>query len=178
MTKKITEILDYNKNFVSEELYKEFTTDKYPSEKIVIVTCMDTRLTELLTRAMGFKNGDVHLIKNAGGYIDDPYGETMKAILTSIYKMGSESVFIIGHNDCGVEHMCYAQFEDGVESKIEKMDDSFKADIRKWLCGFENDIETVISSVELVKNHKLIPEYIEVYGFMIDSKTGELSRVI
>ena len=65
----IDEILKYNKQFVAEKGYERFITTKYPDKKIAILSCMDTRLTELLPAALGIKNGDVKMIKNAGGII-------------------------------------------------------------------------------------------------------------
>ena len=44
----IQEMLEYNKKFVEEKMYEKFTTSKYPDKKIAILTCMDTRLVELL----------------------------------------------------------------------------------------------------------------------------------
>ena len=44
----IDEILAYNKEFVEKKLYEQYTTSKYPDKKIAILTCMDTRLVELL----------------------------------------------------------------------------------------------------------------------------------
>ena len=44
----IDEILEYNRRFVAEKRYERFITDKYPNKRIAIVTCMDTRLVELL----------------------------------------------------------------------------------------------------------------------------------
>jgi len=35
---------------------------------------MDTRLLELLPAALGLKNGDAQIIKNAGGVIAHPFG--------------------------------------------------------------------------------------------------------
>ena len=49
----IEEILEYNKNFVASKGYEHFATDKYPNKKLAIVSCMDTRLTELLPQALG-----------------------------------------------------------------------------------------------------------------------------
>ena len=63
----INEILKYNKEFVANKGYEKFVTNKYPDKKIAILSCMDTRLTELLPAALGVKNGDVKMIKNAGG---------------------------------------------------------------------------------------------------------------
>lgn len=59
----IKEILEHNRRFVAEKGYERFRTDKYPNKKIAIVTCMDTRLVELLPAALGFRNGDVKLSK-------------------------------------------------------------------------------------------------------------------
>ena len=65
----IDEILKYNKEFVEEKKYEQYKTSKYPDKKIAIITCMDTRLTELLPAALGIRNGDVKIIKNAGGVV-------------------------------------------------------------------------------------------------------------
>ena len=54
----IQEILEYNRKFVAEDGARRFATDKYPDKKIAIVTCMDTRLVELLPAALGLRNGE------------------------------------------------------------------------------------------------------------------------
>ena len=69
----IEEILAYNKRFVEEKAYEKYVTSKYPDKKIAILTCMDTRLVELLPAALGLKNGDVKMIKNAGGVVIKRY---------------------------------------------------------------------------------------------------------
>ena len=62
----IEEILAFNKDFVAKKGYEKYITNNYPDKKIAILSCMDTRLTELLPAALGLKNGDVKMIKNAG----------------------------------------------------------------------------------------------------------------
>ena len=54
----IDELLKFNREFVKSKGYERFITNKYPDKKIAIVSCMDTRLTELLPAALGIKNGD------------------------------------------------------------------------------------------------------------------------
>ena len=49
----IDAILQYNRQFVEEKGYEPFVTDKYPAKGLAVLTCMDTRLTELLPRALG-----------------------------------------------------------------------------------------------------------------------------
>lgn len=70
----LDEILEFNKQFVANKGYEKYITNKYPDKKIAILSCMDTRLTELLPAALGIKNGDVKMIKNAGGVISHPFG--------------------------------------------------------------------------------------------------------
>lgn len=101
----IKEILEYNRRFVAERGYERFRTDKYPNKRIAIVTCMDTRLVELLPAALGFRNGDVKIIKNAGGTITNPFDSTMRSLMVAVYELGVEEIMVIGHTECGVQGM-------------------------------------------------------------------------
>ena len=49
----IEEMLKFNKAFVESKAYEKYATSKYPDKKLAIVTCMDTRLVELLPAALG-----------------------------------------------------------------------------------------------------------------------------
>lgn len=49
----IEQLLEYNREFVKSGAYEKFQTSKYPDKKIAILTCMDTRLVELLPAALG-----------------------------------------------------------------------------------------------------------------------------
>lgn len=101
----IDEILKYNREFVESEGFRQFKTSKYPDKRIAIVTCMDTRLVELLPAALGIRNGDVKMIKNAGGTITNPFDSTMRSLLVAVYELGVNEVMVIGHTGCGVQGM-------------------------------------------------------------------------
>ena len=49
----IDQIIDFNKDFVARKGYEKYLTDKYPDKKLAVLSCMDTRLTELLPAALG-----------------------------------------------------------------------------------------------------------------------------
>ena len=101
----IDQIMEYNKKFVENKGYEPFLTSKYPDKKLAILTCMDTRLIELLPAALGIKNGDAKIIKNAGGTMVHPYGSVVRSLLVGILELGVEEVMVIGHTDCGVQGM-------------------------------------------------------------------------
>ena len=175
----IEEIREFNKSFVKDEKYQSYITSKYPDKKLAILTCMDTRLTELLPAALGLKNGDVKLIKNAGGVISNPFGSVVRSLLIAVYELGVETILVIGHTDCGVQHMdSRAMIESmkqrGVSQESIDMIHYCGIDFEKWLSGFDDVNTSVQETVELLKHHPLIPEDVQIGGFVMDSTTGEL----
>lgn len=178
----INEMLEYNKKFVEEEKYKPYATSKYPDRKLAIVTCMDTRLIELLPAALGIKNGDAKLIKNAGGVIVHPFGSAVRSLLIAIYELGVEEVMIIGHTDCGVQHidvqdMIETMKTRGISEDVIQNLNYCGIDFDKWLGGFDDVESAVQESVDLLKRHPLIPKNISINGYVMDSLTGALAAV-
>ncbi|MGL5257139.1 MAG: beta-class carbonic anhydrase [Proteocatella sp.] len=178
----IEEILKHNKKFVEDGSYNKYLTDKYPQKKIAILSCMDTRLVELLPEALGIKNGDAMLIKNAGGSIAHPFGSVVRSLIIAIYNLGVEEIMVVGHTDCGVQHMECDELiekmkENGVsEDQLNLMKYS-GVDFESWLGGFDNVEESVFGSVNLIKKHPLIPKHISIRGFVMDSTTGALEEL-
>ena len=179
----IDELLKFNREFVKSKGYERFITNKYPDEKIAIVSCMDTRLTELLPAALGIKNGDVKIIKNAGAIISHPFGSVIRSLLVAIYELGVNEVMIVGHTDCGAKHMDSEQMIEvmkkrGIPSEHIDMMRYCGIDFKSWLRGFDTLEGSVRETVAQVQKHPLIPKDITVRGFVIDSTTGELATVV
>lgn len=178
----IDEILKYNKRFVENKEYERFITSKYPDKKIAIVTCMDTRLVELLPAALGFKNGDVKIIKNAGGVITNPFDSTMRSILVAVYELGVKEIMVIGHTGCGVQgmdadEMLHLMRERGISEEHISLMMHCGIDLKSWLHGFEDTDDAVHETVDLVAKHPLVPSDVVVKGYVIDSLTGELRQL-
>src|SRR5689334_16436911 len=69
MEHRLEDILDFNKAFVEKNEYIPFQAKRISDHKVVVVSCMDTRLTELLPHAMNLKAGDAKFIKDAGAIV-------------------------------------------------------------------------------------------------------------
>lgn len=178
----ITEILKHNKQFVESGEYKRFITSKYPDKKIAIVTCMDTRLIELLPAALGFKNGDVKIIKNAGAVITNPFDSTVRSILVAIYELGVKEIMVIGHTGCGVQgmdadEMLHLMRERGISEEHISLMMHCGIDLKRWLHGFEDTDTAIVETVDLIAKHPLVPEDVVVKGYVMDSVTGELRQL-
>lgn len=176
----IDEILAHNRRFVEQKDYERYATSKYPDKRIAIVTCMDTRLTHLLPAALGIKNGDVKMIKNAGGTITNPFDSTMRSLIVAIYELGVNEVMVIGHTGCGVQgmdssHMLELMRKRGIDDEHISLMRHCGIDLDSWLHGFDDTVAAVHETTDLVRNHPLVPHDITVRGFIIDSTTGALT---
>ena len=64
---------------------------------------MDARLVELLPQAMGLKNGDAKLIKNAGAWSPYQWGSVMRSlVVVAVYELRAEEICVVAHHDCGM----------------------------------------------------------------------------
>ena len=179
----IQELKEFNRKFVEEKGYERFATSKYPDKKIAIVTCMDTRLVELLPAALGIRNGDVKIIKNAGATITNPFDSTMRSILVAIYELGVNEIMVIGHTGCGVQgmnadEMLHLMKERGVSEEHITLMKHCGINLKEWLHGFDDTDEAVKETVDLIANHPLMPPTgVNVQGFVMDTYTGELMEL-
>lgn len=175
----IEDIIRHNREFVANKGYEKYMTSKYPDKKIAVVTCMDTRLMELLPAALGFRNGDVKMIRNAGGTITNPFDSTMRSLLVAVYELGVEEIMIIGHTGCGVQGMNAQEMLEimhrrGVPEENIRLMKHCGIDLDAWLHGFDDTSNAVLETVDLVRNHPLMVKDVTVRGFVMDSVTGEL----
>lgn len=176
----LSEILNFNREFVEKKAYLPYQTTKYPDRKLAILTCMDTRLTHLLPAALGLKNGEVKMIKNAGGVVLAPYGGVVRSLLVAVLELGVEEILVIGHTDCGVcgmrpEVMREHLLERGVSPEtLETIDQEGTVDLDAWFTGFSGEEQAVRDSVAILRAHPLMPKDVAVHGLIIDSATGEL----
>jgi carbonic anhydrase len=179
----LNEILDYNEKFVENHEYEKYETTKFPNKRMVILTCMDTRLLELLPKALNLGNGDAKIIKDAGGLVSHPFGSVMRSILIAVYQLQAKEVLVIAHYDCGMsglkaEPVIESMKQRGIsEETIDTLIYS-GINIKKWLHGFDNVTESVEHSVGIIKNHPLMPKGIPVHGLVIDPKTGKLDLIV
>jgi carbonic anhydrase len=175
----LNEILEHNRAFVARRDYVPFRTDRYPNKQIVVVTCMDTRLVELLPAAMNLRQGDAKVLKTAGAIVAHPFGSIMRSIMVAVYELDAREVLVVGHHDCGMtaispERIIAKAQARGVDATTIEMLRNSGVDLEKFLSGFNDIHESVRASVAIIRNHPLLPRDITVQGLIMDPDTGEL----
>jgi carbonic anhydrase len=178
----LAEILEHNRRFVANGEYKQFETDAFPNKRIVIVTCMDTRLVELLPAAMNLRQGDAKVLKTAGAIVAHPFGGIMRSILVAVYQLGAQEIAVVGHHGCGMTGMnCQtildAARQRGIDESVIGTLQHAGIDLNRWLEGFSTPIEGVRKSVQTIRSHPLLPKDVLVHGLIISPETGALEVV-
>ena len=175
MATLLQEILTNNHEFLANNrCTKEIS--KYPQKKFALLTCMDTRLVELINKALGIHRGDAKIIQNAGTSLIGEMGETVKSLLLTIYVFDIKEIFIVGHYDCGValtssKDILHNMRSRGVSEQQLKL---IEKDFQVWLDPYTDPAKNVLTVIKKLKANPFIPNDIPIHGLIIDPHTGKL----
>src|SRR5215469_11735493 len=84
---------------ISEKSMNSLNRSAGTTPSVVVVTCMDFRLTDVLER-QGLNSHEANVIRNAGCIVND---DALRSIIVSTRLLGSKEIRIIVHTDCGMQ---------------------------------------------------------------------------
>jgi carbonic anhydrase len=155
-----------------------------PARHLAFLTCMDARLDP--AGYAGLKEGDAHVIRNAGGRASD---DAIRSLVISYKLLGTAEWFVIHHTDCGMEFFTDAVIRGLLASSLETAalgpegfhdvgsgPGSTEADYIDWLT-IADQTGSVVEDVRRIRNHPLVPARIPIYGFVYDVHSGRLIEV-
>jgi carbonic anhydrase len=135
-----------------------------PGRRVAIITCMDARIVP--AKALGFREGDVHVIRNAGGRPQD----ALRSLVISQRLLGTNEVMVVHHTDCGM--LTFAN--EDLHAKIQQ---DLGVDDHEDYLPFADVEQSVRDDVRWLRDSPLVPGDIPVRGFVFDVKTGRVSEV-
>lgn len=136
-----------------------------PAKQLAVIACMDARLD--VYRILGLKEGEAHVIRNAGGVVTD---DEIRSLAISQRLLGTTEIILIHHTDCGM---------------LTFTDDEFKAAVLAdvgikppWAAEAFGDLsDDVRQSVARIKASPFVPSKDSIRGFVFDVATGTLDEV-
>jgi carbonic anhydrase len=136
-----------------------------PAKKVVVLACMDARLNPY--GALGLKEGDAHVIRNAGGVVTD---DEIRSLAISQRLLGTEEIILVHHTDCGMLTFTDDQFKRQIQDEV-----GIKP---TWSAEAFGDLdEDVRQSIARIKASPFIPRKDSVRGFVYDVSNGRLREV-
>jgi carbonic anhydrase len=139
--------------------------DLRPSLRLAVVTCMDSRLD--VFAALGLKDGQAHILRNAGGVITD---DVVRSLAISQRLLGTESVMVIHHSDCGMQKIT----DDGFRRELQNATGMAPAFAIESFTDIEADVR---QSVARLRHSLFVPNREQIRGFVYDVDVHGLTEV-
>jgi carbonic anhydrase len=126
---------------------------------------MDARLDP--HRLLGLREGDAHVIRNAGGVVTD---DVIRSLTISQRLLGTEEIMVVMHTDCGMQGLTDAEFRARVQSE---------AGLRPpWATEGFFDLEQALrDGVMRLRTNPFLAERNKIRGFVYDVETELLRQV-
>jgi carbonic anhydrase len=156
--------IERNKEFVNK--FRHGDKAMPPAQHLAVLTCMDARIHP--ETALGLDIGDSHMIRNAGGRASD---DAIRSLVISTTLRGTDEFAVIHHTDCGMLTFT----NDDLRKKLadERGVDASSVDF----LPFPDLEQSVRDDVSTIRASSLLPDGIEVTGWVYDVKTGKISPV-
>ena len=140
----------------------------HPTPKIVVVTCMDPRLSDL-PGILGLPQADIDVIRTGGPAVtEDVLGE----LVVSTRVLGSKEIMLLNHTGCGFTTFTDKELNDRLARET---GDATPVPMR--LFSFKDPEENTRAQIEKVRSHPWIAKDVPVRGFIFDVDTGRLREV-
>jgi carbonic anhydrase len=135
-----------------------------PAKNLAILACMDARLN--LYGIFGLREGDAHVIRNAGGGVTD---DAIRSLAISQRLLGTDEIILVHHTGCGMLTFSDDAFRQQVEADT---------GVRPpWSAEAFSDLDQdVRQSIARIKASPFIPKK-NVRGFVYEVEKGSLREV-
>jgi carbonic anhydrase len=157
----LVELLANNRRYEREFDAADLPTA--PRRQLAVVACMDSRID--LFAVLGLKNGDAHIIRNAGGIVTE---DVVRSLTVSRWLLDTRHILVMQHTRCGLHRLN----EDEVKARIE----ASGLTLPFALGRFDDVVNSVRDSVLRLRANPLLAEG-TIRGAVYDVDTGRLDDI-
>jgi len=150
------------------------------NRRLWVLACMDERLP--VERALGIREGDAHVFRNAGGLVTD---DAIRSAMLTTQFFGTKEIIVVNHTECGMmtatgEYLTEALRAKGIDPESTSLDPALpeltlpRGCFAKWIRTFTDVDETCVRQVELLRGSPLIPKDVAIHGYVWEVETMSL----
>jgi carbonic anhydrase len=139
-----------------------------PFPKIVVVTCMDPRLSDL-PGILGLPQADIDVIRTGGPAVTD---DVLAEVVVSNRVLGTTEILLLNHTGCGFTTFTDAELNAKLSAST---GDASPAPMRFF--SFKDPEQNTREQIKKVRSHPWISKDVPVRGFIFDVETGLLREV-
>jgi carbonic anhydrase len=165
MNHAFDDLLAANKTFAETFALGGF--DGVAHAGVAVVTCMDSRIDPL--GMLGLHPGDAKIFRNPGGRVT---GQALEALVLGVHLLNVNRIVVIPHTKCAMSSSTEEQLRERVGASA-GMDASWQS------FGVVADQKAALADdLRKVRSHPLIPDQVELGGFIYDVDTGLLNELV
>ncbi|KAF8334127.1 carbonic anhydrase [Cantharellus anzutake] len=144
-----------------------------PARKVLVLTCMDARIHP--AQSLGLKEGDAHVVRNAGGRASD----ALRSIVISQQLLGTKEIVVLHHTDCGMLTFQDNSLRDKLKENPPKPNAPIASTVESIaFLAFSNLDQSVKDDVSFLKEHPLVLPETVITGWIHDVKDGSIKQVV
>ena len=163
MTDDFSDLNDANKTFAQSFSLSGF--DGIAHAGVAVVTCMDSRIDPL--GMLGLQPGDAKIFRNPGGRVT---AAALEALVLGVHLLNVKRVLVVPHTRCAMTTSSEVELRAKI-GEAAGQDASWQGFhvVHDQLAALEQDVAAV-------RSHPLVPDTIEVGGFVYDVDTGLINQ--
>ncbi|WP_142004407.1 MULTISPECIES: beta-class carbonic anhydrase [Barrientosiimonas] len=157
------DLLSANREFAQSFSLSGF--DGVARAGVAIVTCMDSRIDPL--GMIGLAPGDAKIFRNPGGRVDN---SALEAMVLGVHLLNVQRVLVVPHTRCAMASASEQQLRRTIGESAGQ-DASWQS-----FHVISDQLDALAQDVAKVRSHPLIPDTVQVGGFLYDVDTGLLTQ--
>ncbi|WP_374999395.1 beta-class carbonic anhydrase [Aeromicrobium sp. CTD01-1L150] len=134
---------------------------------VAMVTCMDSRIDPLAM--IGLQPGDAKILRNPGGRVTD---RALVAVVLGVTLLQVDRVLVVPHTRCAMAS--------APEEELRRRVGEVTGTDASWMSlgAIDDQEKTLVADVHRILSHPLVPDHVQVGGFLYDVDTGLLTQKV
>ncbi|MEH7180993.1 carbonic anhydrase [Neobacillus vireti] len=158
-------------------------------KKVLFVIGMDQKLERFIKEETNVNSENMIILQTYQPVISHPFDDLMRDIIIAVFQDNVEEIVVVSTNDYhkntrDILNKIYKNKE--LQDKIQTLDYLFKncmpefpeGTVSVWLHGGNTLAESVRKSVNIIRNHPLLPSHVKVKELYIEQANKRLSEIV
>jgi carbonic anhydrase len=158
-------------------------------KKVLFVIGTELKLERFIKEETNVNPENMIIIQTYQPIVSHPFDDLMRDIIIAVYQDNVEEIVVVSTNNYhkitgDILDKIYNNIE--LQDKIQTLDYLFKncmpefskSTVSLWLNGGENLTDSLQKTVDIMRNHPLLPSHIKVKELYIDQGNEKLSEII
>jgi carbonic anhydrase len=157
-------------------------------KKVLFVIGMETELDSFIKKKVNINPENSMILQSYGPVISQPFGDLMRDIIISVYQENMDEVVVVASkevqkNDGDILNKIVEKKElqeniQMINYLLENGESPYpEGTISEWIEGGKTLTEDVQNSVNVIRNHPLMPPHVKVRGIFIEKENDKQSDI-